>query len=281
MRVSRRMGRFLLYLIAIILSIIVLIPFLWAVSQSFTPASEIFSIPIHVIPAHPTLENYNVLFFKLGDVEIVRWFLNSLFVSTAVTLLILLFDSMAAFALSRLRFPGRMVVFFAFISTMLIPAQVTFIPLYVEMQKLGFLDSYNSLIWPYLANAFYVFLLRQFFQGIPRDLDEAAIVDGAGTFTIFWRVILPNTKSALAAVGILSFTAVWNDLFWPMVTINSVDLRTMPMGLTIMNLEYGGTPGPGLVMASAVIAFLPVLIVYTIFQRSIVEGISLTGLGGR
>ena len=278
---KRRTGRFLLYLIAILLSIIVLIPFLWAVSQSFTPANEIFSIPIHVIPVHPTLENYNVLFFKLGDVEIGRWFVNSLFVSTAVTLLILLFDSMAAFALSRLRFPGRMVVFFAFISTMLIPAQVTFIPLYVEMQKLGFLDSYNSLIWPYLANAFYVFLLRQFFQGIPRDLDEAAIVDGAGTFTIFWRVILPNTKSALAAVGILSFTAVWNDLFWPMVTINSVDLRTLPMGLTIMNLEYGGTPGPGLVMASAVMAFLPVLIVYVIFQRSIVEGISLTGLGGR
>lgn len=275
------MGRLVLYLIAILLGIIVLIPFLWAVSQSFTPADEIFSIPIHVIPAHPTLDNYNVLFFKLGDVEIVRWFLNSLFVSTAVTALILLFDSMAAFALSRLRFPGRMVVFFAFISTMLIPAQVTFIPLYVEMQKLGFLDSYNSLIWPYLANAFYVFLLRQFFQGIPRDLDEAAIVDGAGTFTIYWRVLLPNTKSALAAVGILSFTAVWNDLFWPMVTINSVDLRTLPMGLTIMNLEYGGTPGPGLVMASAVAAFLPVLIVYTIFQRSIVEGISLTGLGGR
>ncbi|HXT34048.1 MAG TPA: carbohydrate ABC transporter permease [Chloroflexota bacterium] len=277
----RRTGRFLLYLIAIILGIIVLIPFLWAVSQSFTPANEIFSIPIHVIPVHPTLENYNVLFFKLGDVEIVRWFINSLFVSTAVTVLILLFDSMAAYALSRLRFPGRMVVFFAFISTMLIPAQVTFIPLYVEMQKLGFLDSYNALIWPYLANAFYVFLLRQFFQGIPRDLDEAAIVDGAGAFAIFWRVILPNTKSALAAVGILSFTAVWNDLFWPIVTINSVDLRTLPMGLTIMNLEYGGTPGPGLVMASAVMAFLPVLIVYTIFQRSIVEGISLTGLGGR
>ncbi|HEY8283085.1 MAG TPA: carbohydrate ABC transporter permease [Chloroflexota bacterium] len=281
MRVSRRTGRFLLYLIAIVLSIIVLIPFLWAVSQSFTPANEIFSIPIHIVPAHPTLENYHVLFFKLGDVAIGRWFLNSLFVSTAVTALILLFDSMAAFALSRLRFPGRTIVFFAFISTMLIPAQVTFIPLYVEMQKLGFLDSYNSLIWPYLANAFYVFLLRQFFQGIPRDLDEAAIVDGAGTFTIFWRVILPNTKSALAAVGILSFTAIWNDLFWPMVTINSVDLRTLPMGLTIMNTEYGGTPGPGLVMASAVIAFLPVLIIYTIFQRSIVEGISLTGLGGR
>jgi multiple sugar transport system permease protein len=289
MRLSRVFGRPLLYLIAIVASIIVIIPFLWAVSQSFTPADEIFQVPVHLVPKHPTLLNYKVLFLlsdvspgqTLSDVEIPRWFLNSLFVSTAVTVLTLLFDSMAAFALARLSFPGRSALFVLFISTMLIPGQVTFIPVYVEMQKLHFLNTYNSLIWPYLANAFFVFLLRQFFQTIPRELEEAAIVDGANTFIVYWRIILPNVKSALTAVGILSFTGVWNDLFWPMVTINSTDLRTLPVGLTIMNLEYGGSPGPGLVMASAVVAFVPVLVVYTIFQRYIVEGISLTGLAGR
>jgi multiple sugar transport system permease protein len=193
----------------------------------------------------------------------------------------LLVDSMAAFALSRLYFPGRNVIFAIFLSTLLIPSQVTFIPVYVELQKLHFLDSYNSLIWPYLAGAFGVFLLRQFFQTIPRELEEAAIIDGANTFTIYWRIILPLTRAALTAVGILSFTAVWNDLFWPLVTITSNDLRTLPVGLTILNGEYGGTPGPALIMAGAVVACVPVLVVYAIFQRSIVEGISLTGLAGR
>jgi multiple sugar transport system permease protein len=281
MRVLTHGSRLTLYLAAIIASIIVLIPFLWAVSQSFTPESEIFSGTVHVVPAHPTLDNYVTLFFRESDVQIPRWFLNSVFVSTAVTFLTLLVDSMAAFALARLRFPGRDILFFVFISTMLIPSQVTFVPVYVEMQKLGFLDTYNSLIWPYLAGAFGVFLLRQFFQTVPQELEEAAIMDGARTFTIYWRIILPLTKSALTAVGILTFTAVWNDLFWPLVTITSDSLRTLPVGLTILNGEYGGTPGPALIMASACVAFFPVLVVYTIFQRSIVEGISLTGLAGR
>lgn len=274
-------GRIILYVIAIIASILVVLPVMRAVFESLTPADEIFSVPIHIFPAHPTFDNYNVLFTKLDDVEIPRWFVNSLFISTVVTALVLLFDSMAAFALSRLHFPGRTAIFVLFLSTLLIPGQVTFIPVYVELQKLHFLDSYNALIWPYLAGAFGVFLLRQFFQSIPRELEEAAIVDGANTFMLYWRIILPNVKSALAAVGILTFTGVWNDLFWPMVAINSTDLRTLPVGLTIMNLEYGGTPGPGLVMASAVVAVVPVLVIYIIFQRSIVEGISLTGMAGR
>lgn len=281
MRVVVRGNQLLLYVIAILASIVVLIPFLWAVSQSLTPESQIFSGNIQLIPAHPTFNNYITLFFNEPDVHIARWFFNSIFVSTVVTALTLLVDSMAAFALARLRFPGRNVVFFVFISTLLIPSQVTFIPVYVEMQKLGFLDSYNALIWPYLAGAFGVFLLRQFFQTIPRELEEAAVIDGARTFTIYWRIVLPLTRAALAAVGILTFTAVWNDLFWPLVVINSETLRTLPVGLTILNGEYGGTPGPALIMASAVVVFVPVLVVYTIFQRSIVEGISLTGIAGR
>lgn len=281
MRVVVRGHHLLLYIIAIVASIIVLIPFLWAVSQSLTPESQIFSGTVQLIPAHPTINNYITLFFNEPDVHIVRWFFNSIFVSTVVTALTLLVDSMAAFALARLRFPGRNIVFFVFISTLLIPSQVTFIPVYVEMQKLGFLDSYNALIWPYLAGAFGVFLLRQFFQTIPRELEEAAIIDGARAFTIYWRIVLPLTRAALAAVGILTFTAVWNDLFWPLVVINSETLRTLPVGLTILNGEYGGTPGPALIMASAVVVFVPVLVVYAIFQRSIVEGISLTGIAGR
>lgn len=280
-RVLPRANYLILYLIAIIASILVLIPFLWAVSQSFTPASQIFTGTVQLVPAHPTLDNYITLFFKEPDVDIGRWFLNSVFVSTAVTALTLLVDSMAAYALARLRFPGRNIVFFVFISTLLIPSQVTFIPVYVEMQKLGFLDTYNALIWPYLAGAFGVFLLRQFFQTIPREVEEAAIVDGASVFTIFWRIILPLTRASLAAVAILTFSAVWNDLFWPLVTINADTMRTLPVGLTILNGEYGGTPGPALIMAGAVVVFVPVLVVYAIFQRSIVEGISLTGLAGR
>ena len=271
-------SRFLLQAVLIILAIVVGFPIYWMVIVSISPASEVYSWPLHLWPTAPTLEHY-VEVFTRQDLQLPRWFLNSVIVSVGATTVTLLLTSLTAYGFARLEFPGRDTLFIILLFAIMVPAQVTLIPVFLLVRQLGWLDSYNALIWPVVANVFGVFLLRQFFLGVPKDLEEAALIDGAGRFRIYWQIILPLSKSALIALGILVFLGTWNDLFWPLIVLNRLEMRTLTVGLTVLQGTY--TQEQGLVMAGTVVASVPVLILYAIFQRRIVQGVMLTGMGGR
>ena len=210
---------------------------------------------------------------------VFRWFINSLVVAISVTALVLFICSLTAYAYARLEFPGRDVIFFLLLTSLMIPGAVTFIPNFLLMRNLGWLDSYNGLIWLHGANVFGVFLLRQHFQSIPKELEEAAVVDGANRFRIYWQVCLPLVTSAMVALGIFTFLGNWNDLFWPLVIMSDRNRLTLPVGLQV--LGGGNYVQRGLTMAAAALACTPPLILYAIFQRRIIAGISMTGMGGR
>jgi multiple sugar transport system permease protein len=240
---------------------------------------EVFQWPPLVLPPNPTVDAYTEVFTR-PDLKLLQWLGNSLYAASMYTLVVVVVCAPAAYAFARLHFPGNNVLFFLLLITVMIPAQVTLIPNYLLMRDLHFLDTYNALIWPGAANVFAVFLLRQFFQQIPRELEEAAILDGASYWGRFWRVILPLSTNALTALAIFVFLAHYNDLFWPLITANSLDKRTLPVGLTILNNAYGTLKRPT-VLAGSVFASLPILIVYAFFQRRIIKGVTLTGMGGR
>jgi multiple sugar transport system permease protein len=248
------------------------------VSQAFTPEQDTLAWPIRYIPERPTIDNFRRVFDD-PTLPVFRWFINSMIVSSAVTALVLLLSSLSAYAFARLEFPGRDVIFFILLTSLMVPGAVTFIPNFILLRDLNFLDSYNALIWPSGASVGGIFLLRQHFQGVPKDLEEAAVVDGAGRFRVYWQVCLPLVKGTLVALGIFTFLGSWNDLFWPLIVLSGRENLTLPAGLAI--LGQGNYVQRGITMAAAVIACTPPLILYTIFQRRIIAGISTTGLAGR
>jgi multiple sugar transport system permease protein len=207
-----------------------------------------------------------------------RWYFNSFFVAFATTGIVLLVSSLAAYAYARLEFPGRDRLFYALLATLMIPGAVTFIPVFLMLRDLRWLDTYMALTVPHASSVFAVFFLRQFFLSIPRELEEAAVIDGCSRLGVYWRIILPLSGSALAALAIFTFLGSWNDFLSPLVFTNALEMRTLPVGLTILNGEYWSERG--LIMAGATISALPVLVVYAIFQNYIIKGISLTGLKG-
>ena len=206
--------------------------------------------------------------------------LDSLFAAAAYTTAVLIICAPAAYAFARLKFPGNNILFGLLLLTVMLPSQVTLIPNFLLMRDLRFLDTFHALIWPGAANVFAVFLLRQFFMQIPQELEEAAILDGAGYFGRFRHVILPLSTNALTAMGIFVFLGHYNDLLWPFITTSSLEMRTLPVGLQILNSSYAGQYRP-LVLAGAVFATVPIIIVYIIFQRRIIKGVVMTGMGGR
>jgi multiple sugar transport system permease protein len=208
------------------------------------------------------------------------WLWNSIYAATAYTIVVIIICAPAAYAFARLKFPGSNILFGLLLLTVMLPSQVTLIPNFILMRDLKFLDTMNALIWPGAANVFAVFLLRQFFMQIPQELEEAAILDGAGYFGRFWHVILPLSTNALTAMAIFVFLGHYNDLLWPFITTSSIEVRTLPVGLQILNSSYAGQYRP-MVLAGAVFATVPVMIVYIIFQRRIIKGVTLTGMGGR
>lgn len=270
--------RFLHYGFMITLAVVVGFPLFWMLVVSITPSSQVFAWPLQLWPAEPTLDHYREVFTR-QDLQVARWFFNSVVVSVSITLVSLFVTSLAAYGFARLEFPGRDFIFFALLFTLMVPAQVTLIPVYMLVRNLGWLDTYHALIWPAAANVFGVFLLRQFFLSIPKELEEAAIIDGAGRFRIYWQIILPLSKSALIALMIFVFLGAWNNLFWPLIVLNKLEMRTLPVGLTVLQGTY--TQERALVMAGAVVASVPVLIFYAVFQRRILQGVMLTGMGGR
>jgi multiple sugar transport system permease protein len=267
------------YLFLIILSTFVLFPLVFSFSQSLMTNQEVNRWPPPIIPPSPTVENYNTVFTQ-PDLKLGIWLWNSIYAATAYTIVVIIICAPAAYAFARLKFPGSNILFGLLLLTVMLPSQVTLIPNFILMRDLKFLDTMNALIWPGAANVFAVFLLRQFFMQIPQELEEAAILDGAGYFGRFWHVILPLSTNALTAMAIFVFLGHYNDLLWPFITTSSIEVRTLPVGLQILNSSYAGQYRP-MVLAGAVFATVPVMIVYIIFQRRIIKGVTLTGMGGR
>jgi multiple sugar transport system permease protein len=280
MRAPRRfdIGRLLLYAGLIFGAIVTLMPIAYMFSQAFTPESQTMRWPIRWIPETPTVANFQRILTD-PTLPVFRWLINSIFVASSVTALVLGICSLTAYAYARLEFPGRDVIFFLLLISLMVPGAVTFIPNFLLMRNLGWLNNYNGLIWLHGANVFGVFLLRQHFLTIPRELEEAAIVDGAGRFRLYWQICLPLVSGALVALGIFTFLTNWNDLFWPLVILSDRNTLTLPVGLQV--LGGGNYVQRGVTMAAAALASTPPLILYIIFQRRIIAGITLTGMGGR
>lgn len=267
------------YTFLVLMSLFVLMPLLVAVSQSFMTNAEVNRWPPQLLPTQPTLDNFRTVLTQ-QDLRLDLWLRNSLFAATGYTIAVLVVCAPAAYAFARLRFPGNQVLFAFLLITIMIPSQVTLIPNYLLMRDLKWLDTFNALIFPGAANVFGVFLLRQFFMQIPQELEEAAVLDGAGFFGRFWHVVLPLSTNALVALAIFVFLGHYNDLFWPFIVTNSLETRTLPVGLTILNSSYAGQYRP-MVLSGAVLSTIPILIVYVIFQRRIIRGVMMTGMGGR
>jgi multiple sugar transport system permease protein len=267
------------YTVLVVMTLFIGCPLLAVIAQSFSKSGDILRYPPPLLPTQFTFENY-IKMFSQQDLQLPRWLFNSFFVSVSTTFFVVVVCSLAAYAFARLEFPGRNTLFIIFLATIMIPSQITLIPNYLLMRDLKFLNNYNALIWPGVANVFAVFLLRQFFMQIPRELEEAAVLDGASRFGVYWRIIMPLSGSALTALGIFVFLNSWNDLFWPLLVAGKTEMRTLPVGLTVLNGSFANTDR-GLVLAGATFALVPVLIVYIIFQRRIIKGIAMTGMGGQ
>ena len=257
-------------------SVVMLVPFLWMVSTSLKAPGQVFTDPPQWIPRPVVWQNY------LEAVSIMpfgRFFLNSLIQSSSVTVLQLLTSSLAAFAFARLRFRGRDTLFLLYLATLMIPFPVTLIPNFIVIRFLGWVDTFRALILPPSFSPFSTFLLRQFFLTIPTDLDDAARIDGASSLDIWWRIALPLSTPALATLAIFTFMGQWNDFLWPLVVTNSLEMRTLPVGLSSFQSRYAIQWH--LLMAGSTIALLPVLVLFVVGQRYFIQGITLTGMGGR
>lgn len=255
--------------------VVFLFPFVWMISTSLTTTEKLFMLPPNIIPDPVDTAAYERLFTQ---VPIGRWVLNSIGVSLTVTFLQVLTSAMAAYAFTRLNFRGRNAIFVLFLATLMVPFQVMIVPLFIELRYLGMLDSYAGLIIPEIAMPFGVFLLRQAFLGLPRELEEAAFVDGAGHIRIFFTMLLPLSKPALATVAVFSFMGSWNNFLWPLIVINNRDLMTLPLGLSSLSSRF--VTDWNLLLAGATISVLPIVAVFLFAQRYVLQGVAMSGLKG-
>jgi multiple sugar transport system permease protein len=270
-------NKFFLHFVLVIIAVVTLIPIIFTLKVSFEAYEYAYKVPSIKLNGF-TLSNYRKIFDQ-QDLMLPRWFFNSLFVSIVLVFIQVHIVSMAAYAFARLRMPGKNVIFMLLLFTMMIPTQVTMIPVYLIIKKLHLLDSYLALWLPAIANVFGVFLLKQFYSTVPKEFEEVARMDGVGRFKIYTAVMMPLVKSGTIALGILTFLASWNDLFWPLIVMNKIEMRTLTVGLTILNGTFN--TDKALVLAGTFLALIPALTLYGIFQRKIIEGTMLSGMGGR
>ncbi len=264
--------RIALYVGITIGAALMLFPFLWTVVTSITPGGSLAGGP-SLIVENPTLEAYQKL---LDSMPMWRIVINSFAIAIASTLLQLVTGSMAGYAFGRLAFRGKNVVFALYLATLMIPLQVLIVPLFIQMTRLGLNDTYFALVAPSIASAFGIFLLKQAVESVPRELDEAATIDGAGHVRIFARIILPLIRPAMATLAVLAFMASWNSFLWPLVVIRSTELMTLPLGLATLQGQF--TSEWNVVMAGSVVSIVPIAIVYLLAQRHIIAGMAHTGI---
>jgi multiple sugar transport system permease protein len=262
-----------LHIVLIAGAIIMLFPFLWGISTSLKDMREVLSSPFSLIPKNITLVNYaNVV----KSIPIVRFFINSVIVSAAITVSQLFTCSLSAYAFARLRFPFREGLFYILLGTMMIPQHVIMIPVYIILNFFRLIDTYAAMIVPFISGAFGTFLLRQFFLTIPKELEEAAILDGCGHLRFLFKIMLPLSRPILATLAIFTFMWSWNNYLWPLIVTNRIEIRTLQYGLAMFKEEGGLNWGQ--LMAGTTIATVPILAMFLVMQRQFIQGITLTGL---
>jgi multiple sugar transport system permease protein len=270
---STAIGKALLYVLLTLYAIITLIPFLWALSASFKPLSEIVSGQANFLPKNFTLDNYKQIF--LQEPLFLRWLFNSVVIAVCVTILNLLFNSMAGYALARLRFRGRHFWFLLILAVLAVPAQITLIPTFLILKAFGWLNSYQGMIVPSMVNATFIFMMRQFFVNFPKELEEAAALDGLTPLGIFWRIVLPLAKPALAAQAVFVFMGSWNNFLLPVVILFDPEMFTLPLGLNSFKGQY--ISYWNYIMAASMVFTLPALAIYAFFNRYFIQGVTFTG----
>jgi multiple sugar transport system permease protein len=269
-------GKVLLYAVLVLIALFFVLPLLWMVSTALKFESAVFTDK-GFIPEAPTLENFARILTATGDTPVFRWMLNSFIVATAGTILTVVLTSLSAYAFARIDFPGRGILFGLLITTLLLPGVMFLVPQFILVDILGLLNTYPGMILPGLAGVFGVFFMRQFFMGIPIELEEAAYVDGANRLRTFLSVVLPLALPALATLAVISFLAYWNDYLWPLIICQG-DGCTLPPGLR--NFQGSYTAAFGLLMAGATLAAIPVLVIYVFAQRWIVQSVTSSGVKG-
>jgi multiple sugar transport system permease protein len=272
-----RKGKFvkniITYGLLTLIGLIMIFPFVWMISTSLKSGTEIYNLSL--IPENPTLGNYIRVF---STSNFGRWFMNSFILSTITVISVLFMDSLVGYTFAKLDFKGKKLMFILILSTMMVPTEMLIIPWYLMVNKLQWINSYWSLLFPGLCTAFGIFMMRQFFTSIPDDLLDAGRIDGLSEFGVFWRVAMPLVKPALSALGIFTFLGNWNAFLWPVIAVDDPQIYTLPVGLSLFSGEVYNQWD--LIMTGATIATLPVLIVFFIFQKQIIEGIHLTGVKG-
>jgi multiple sugar transport system permease protein len=271
-RKLRLAGAIVLHAVIIIGAIVMFFPFLWTIITSITPGASLTNAPA-LIPDNPSLDAYGRLFAERPFAQVI---LNSLLLAVVTTLVQLVTSSTAAYAFSRLPFRGRGVVFGVYLATMMIPLQVLIVPLFVELKAFGLLDTYLGALLPTFTSVFGIFLLRQAINQVPRELDEAATIDGAGHFRIFGQVILPNIGPALATLVVFAFMGSWNSFLWPLVVLRSPELQTLPIALAGLQGQY--VSSWDVIMAGSVVSVIPMLALYIFAQKYVIQGVASSGI---
>lgn len=267
------------YTVLILVTLAMVVPFVWMVSTSLRPSGSAFAYPPQILPTEIHFDSYELLFTR---VPFGRYFVNTLMVTLFTVIGQVVITSLAAYGFARLTFIGRDLLFTIYLATMMIPYQVTLIPLFLIVFGLGWINTYQGLIVPAISSVFGIFLLRQAFMGVPRDYQDAARIDGANEFTIYWRIFLPLNGPALATLAVFAFMGSWTDLLWPLLIARTPDMRTLELGLAYFNATTSAAQQTNwpLVMAAAVVVMLPVLIIYMFAQRYFIQGIALSGVKG-
>jgi multiple sugar transport system permease protein len=265
-----RIGGTAVFFALVVICVLTISPLIWMVASAFKSGTDVYTIS--PIPRRPTLENFEYVFTQ---VPFLRYMLNSFFVAATVTVVALFFHSMAAYALARLRFPGRELIFRLIFSTLLVSLPVILVPLFVLVRAMGMLNSYAGLIVPAIFNAFGIFLLRQFYLGIPHELEEAAILDGAGYWRVYSNIILPLSRPIMAALAVFFFLANWNSFLWPLTVTSDPDLWVVQTGIASFQQQYASAQN--YIMAASTVVALPTMLLFFIFQRQLVESIKTSG----
>lgn len=274
-RPLRRSQRLAILAILVPVAIIALFPFYWMVTTALTPSSAAIRVPPSLVPLDASTENLAELF---RQAPILLWAFNSLVIAVAIMVCHVVFDSMAGYAFAKKRFPGKNLMFLLIVSSLMVPVEVTLVPRFILVTRLGLDDNLLGVILPSIADVFGIFLMRQFIRTLPTELEEAARVDGANEWHVFWRIIMPLSRPAVATVAIFSFVGAWNAFLWPLIVLSKRELLTLPVGVALLQQEF--STNIGLQMAGAAVGAIPTIVLFLFFQRQFLEGVRVGGVKG-
>ncbi|MGN6565788.1 MAG: carbohydrate ABC transporter permease [Thermomicrobiales bacterium] len=273
---GRRYGLIIAWVVLIVTMVVSLWPMYWLFVQSLTPTTFTIKTPPDLIPIHASLSNFAKLFRQAKDYP--RWFFNSALITLSITCFHIFVDTLAGYGFAKKQFPGKTVLFAILLSTLMIPPQVTLVPLYIVTRKLDLINNPLAVILQGTANVLGVFLMRQFIQTLPTELEDAARVDGCGELGVFWRVILPLSKPAMAALAIFTFVRHWNDFIWPLIVLQKSRFYTLPVGVASLQAEF--QTDYGIIFAGAALAAVPIVVFFLLFQKYFLEGVRLGAVKG-